>query len=255
MPVSRARTSAASTPVASRKPAVRSAIGMPPARTGTVSPRDACAVSSPARACATRSYAGAPASGPDVPNELTRPTTSARCAACTVVPVEPEPPRPARAGSCAATTSACRAGAVHSSDAPRRVLRSSDDRALAAVQRDEVAPDAGRDRHHVPVAVARGRLDLDDVGAEVGEEHAAERPRDVLRVLDDAHAFEGERSSQPQPAARDDDLEDLGRAAGDRRADRGAVEAADASLERRRRACASASPSRPSRSTPSRAMR
>ena len=42
-------------PVASRKPAVRSAIGIPPARTGTVSPGEACAVSSPARAWATRS--------------------------------------------------------------------------------------------------------------------------------------------------------------------------------------------------------
>ena len=48
----------------------------------------------------------------------------------------------------------------------------------------------GRDRHDVAVAVPGRRLDLDDVRAEVGEEHAAERPRDVLRVLDDAHALE-----------------------------------------------------------------
>ena len=66
----------ARTPLASRKPAVRSAIGIPPARTGTASPGDACAVSSPARACATRSYAGVSASGPEVPNEVTRPTTT-----------------------------------------------------------------------------------------------------------------------------------------------------------------------------------
>ena len=83
--------------------------------------------------------------------------------------------------------------------APVLRLEVDDDRALPAVERDEVAADAGRDRHHVPVAVAGRRLDLDDVGAEVGEEHAAERAGDVLRVLDDAHAFEREAHRSPSP--------------------------------------------------------
>ncbi len=78
-------------------------------------------------------------------------------------------------------------------------LEVGDDGALPAVQRDEVAADAGRDGHDVAVAVPGGRLDLDDVGAEICEEHAAERPGDVLRVLDDAHAFKRERHPSPSP--------------------------------------------------------
>ena len=43
-------------------------------------------------------------------------------------------------------------------------LEVDDDRALPAVQRDEVAPDTGSDRHHVAVTVTAGRLHFDDVG-------------------------------------------------------------------------------------------
>ena len=78
-------------------------------------------------------------------------------------------------------------------------LQVDDDGALPAVQRDEVAAEPGRDRQHVAVAVAGRRLDLHDLGAEVGEEHAAERPGDVLRVLDDAHAVERQRHRSPSP--------------------------------------------------------
>ena len=162
-PVSRARTSAARTPVASRKPAVRSAIGIPPARTGTSSPGDACAVRSPARACATRSYAGASASGPEAPKELTRPTTSAGWAAWTSSQASPN--RAARSrGKLCRTMSRC----ARSRDArlePVCGLEVDDDRALPAVQRDEVAPDTGSDRHHVAVSVTAGRLHFHDVGA------------------------------------------------------------------------------------------
>ncbi len=83
---------------------------------------------------------------------------------------------------------------------PVRGLEVDDDGALPAVQRDEVAPDSGSDRQHVAVPVAAGRLGLHDIGPQIGEEHTAQRPRDVLRVLDDAHAFE--RQASPKAQAR-----------------------------------------------------
>ena len=82
---------------------------------------------------------------------------------------------------------------------PLRRLEIDDDGALSTVERDEVATDSGGDRQHVAVPVACGRLDLDHVRAQVGEEHAAERAGDVLRVLDHAHAFEGQRHLSPSP--------------------------------------------------------
>ena len=82
---------------------------------------------------------------------------------------------------------------------PLAGLQVDDDRALPAIQRDEVAANARCRRQHVPVAVAGRRLDLHDLGAEIGEEHAAERPRDVLRVLDDAHALERQRHRSASP--------------------------------------------------------
>ena len=78
-------------------------------------------------------------------------------------------------------------------------LEVDDDRALPAVQRHEVAADLGPDRHHVPVAVPVRRLDLDDVRAEIGQQHPAERPRDVLRVLDHVNAFERQGHGRPSP--------------------------------------------------------
>ena len=122
-PVSRARTSAARTPVASRKPAVRSAIGMPPARTGTASPRAAWAVSKPARACAIRSYAGASASGPDVPNELMRPTTSAGHAARTSSQSSPNRCARSRGKLCSTTSARRRSRPLAAS--PSSLFRSS----------------------------------------------------------------------------------------------------------------------------------
>jgi hypothetical protein len=74
--------------------------------------------------------------------------------------------------------------------AGRRVLEVERDRALAAIDRREVLGVAVRDRWPLPHRVALGRLDLDDLGAEVGEQHAAERPGRHLAELDDAHALE-----------------------------------------------------------------
>ena len=82
---------------------------------------------------------------------------------------------------------------------PSAVLRSTTIGALPAVQRDEVAPDTWSDRHHVAVPVTAGRLHLHDVGPQIGEEHTAQRPRDVLRVLDDSHAFERQAHLSPSP--------------------------------------------------------
>ena len=56
-----------------------------------------------------------------------------------------------------------------------------------------------RDRHDVPIAVARGGLDLDDVRTEVGEEDTTQRPGDVLRVLDDPNPCERKAHRRPNP--------------------------------------------------------
>ncbi len=73
------------------------------------------------------------------------------------------------------------------------------DRSLAAVERDEEAADAGRDRHHLAVRITVGRLYLDHLGAELGEERAGERACHVLSDLHDAHAFERQAHRSPSP--------------------------------------------------------
>ena len=82
---------------------------------------------------------------------------------------------------------------------PVVALQVEHDRALAPVQRHEVTADSRRDGHDVPVAVTRGRLDLDDVRAEIGEEDTTQRPGDVLRVLDDANTFQRKAHRSPRP--------------------------------------------------------
>jgi hypothetical protein len=66
----------------------------------------------------------------------------------------------------------------------------------------EVGAVAGRHAAHL-VALA-GSLHLDDVGAEVREEKSRRRPRDDVPELEDAHAFERQRSGHarvPRPAS------------------------------------------------------
>jgi hypothetical protein len=49
----------------------------------------------------------------------------------------------------------------------------------------------GADRaRHLPRRVAGGRLDLDDVGAEIGEHHRAERPGHHLRDVEHLETVE-----------------------------------------------------------------
>ena len=57
--------------MAASRPAVKSAMAMPPARRGISSPGRASASSSPEQACATRSNAVSSASGPSLPSAET----------------------------------------------------------------------------------------------------------------------------------------------------------------------------------------
>ena len=59
------------------------------------------------------------------------------------------------------------------------------ERVLAAIARDEVPRLAGGERQKLAGRVAGQRLDLDDVGAALGEELRAERDGDELAELDD----------------------------------------------------------------------
>ena len=54
----------------------------------------------------------------------------------------------------------------------------------------EVAEEAGAEAAQLPRAVAVDRFDLDHLGAEVGQDHAAGRAEDGVREFDDADAFE-----------------------------------------------------------------
>ena len=60
-------------------------------------------------------------------------------------------------------------------------------------------PSPGATGMHVPVSVARRRLDLDHVRPQIGEEQAAERAGDVLSRLHDAHTLERKAHRRPSP--------------------------------------------------------
>src|SRR5205823_13667880 len=64
-----------------------------------------------------------------------------------------------------------------------RVLEVEREAALAALAAEERATGHAH-------AVAAHRLDLDDVGAEVADHHRAERAREVLAEVDQAHSLE-----------------------------------------------------------------
>ena len=64
-----------------------------------------------------------------------------------------------------------------------------DDALLVAVERAE---EADAEARQLARLVAAGRLDLDHLGAEVGEDHPAGRAHDHVRELDDADAVEGQ---------------------------------------------------------------
>ena len=87
------------------------------------------------------------------------------------------------------------------------VLQVEDDRALVAIDRSEVLGVARRlrggrragERRPLAHPVALGRLDLDHVGAQVGEQHPAERAGGDLAELDDADAEKGKHAPMVKP--------------------------------------------------------
>ncbi len=70
--------------------------------------------------------------------------------------------------------------------APGLVLEVQRDRTLAAVEADEVAGSAaGQERAEPARVVAPRRLDLDDLGAQIAQDHVRERPGEHPRHVDD----------------------------------------------------------------------
>ena len=70
-----------------------------------------------------------------------------------------------------------------------RALQVQDQTALAAIHLKEPPSIAAVHRQVQSPAVAAGRLDLDDVRAQVGQNHRAVRARNVLGEIGDANAF------------------------------------------------------------------
>ena len=79
-----------------------------------------------------------------------------------------------------------------------RLVEIEHDAALAAVEQREE-----RRSHAAEAAglVARGRLDLDDLGPELRQDHAAGRPHDHVGHLDDPHAVKGAVPSRSSPVS------------------------------------------------------
>src|SRR5262249_36772353 len=89
----------------------------------------------------------------------------------------------------------CRFDQLEKNLAAARLLEIEADRELVAVDALEIAGERpqlviGMKRPDLARAVAVERLDLDDLGALVGEHHGAERSGQHLREIDDAQAVE-----------------------------------------------------------------
>ena len=83
---------------------------------------------------------------------------------------------------------------VHRQTLPRITLQIQHHRSLAAVGEQEVRPVLSPHRSDPPVVVALGRLDLDDVGAGIGQQCGAEWPGEDAREIEDAQT--GERRGE-----------------------------------------------------------
>ena len=114
------------------------------------------------------------------------------------LPVEPERRR-ARRRRVVDDDVGCRRRAWPSAARPGSDLRSSTTERLPRLSGTKKRPTPARDRHHLPVGVATRRLDLDHLGAELGEQRPGERPGHVLRHLDHAHALERQAHRRPSP--------------------------------------------------------
>src|SRR4029453_9697339 len=73
------------------------------------------------------------------------------------------------------------------------VLQVEDQAALAAIDRVEGRTLGGDGADHATSRIAIGWLDLDDIRAEVGQEHRAIRASHELRDVQDPKAFKGAR--------------------------------------------------------------
>ncbi len=85
---------------------------------------------------------------------------------------------------------------VHDVGGADELERDREAAGILDVERDvALAPLAAEERlgRHAH-AVAGDGLDLDDLRAEVAEDHRSERAREVLPEVDEADAFQGERS-------------------------------------------------------------
>ena len=116
------------------------------------------------------------------------------------VPVEPETGRPL--GWKVVQDDVRRTNQPPARAATALGLEVEDYRAFSAIEGHEVPTETRSYRQHVAICVPGGRLHLDHVRAQIGEKDAAERACNVLRILDDAHAFErqGHRSPSPRRA-------------------------------------------------------
>jgi hypothetical protein len=97
------------------------------------------------------------------------------------------------------TTSACAISCARQRQA-FGVLQVQRHAALAAVAPQEGAALVGQLRQFRRVAAqvvaAPGRLDLDHVGTQVGQEHRGQRAGDEVREVDDAHALQRQRRAR-----------------------------------------------------------
>ena len=175
---------------AASRPAVKSASARPPVRRGTVSPGRGSASSRPDSACPIRSYAGRLESGPCASERGHAHDHAPLVHLVHALAVEAELARPVRQAVVHERVGG--RDQLAAPLAPLRRLEVERDRALAAVERVEVAALAGLERVVAAPFVAARRLDLDHVGAEVGEEHRRERGGHVLPVVEDAEAGERE---------------------------------------------------------------
>src|SRR5207245_6671692 len=89
--------------------------------------------------------------------------------------------------------------------APRGLRQVEHERLLVAIDREEVRTLAvGQEwrPHRAHRVAAVGRLDLEDLGAHVGEQHRAVRPREHPREVEHAHALEEPHRRAASSAAR-----------------------------------------------------
>src|SRR5213078_146194 len=137
-------------------------------KTGSSAPP--CACIRPEQAWKIGSKPGRVASGPDEPQPVIEVWTRSGFTSWSV-----SQPRPSRSISPARE--------VEEDLAPLGALQIEHQRALAAVPADEA-----EGRHAERIAV--GRLDLEHLGAEVGEQHGAEGAGDEARQVEDTDALE-----------------------------------------------------------------